>query len=269
MKTENLINAQIDLYRWMGHFEKRSRRQIKEVCEYLNIAMDLRIKGSVLWELFYPLVYNGVIDHVSNDYWAITAPISLEYDNHDYLINFGDSDSYCPVGFCCEPHTDTRTNLKHVRLSSIKALKKCPSIKDVVASWERSLIDVDELEFHNTLKNKGVAQLRNNENRKFFAIPEQSFIREIPDFNINPDARNIGQYYERVINGESNGFVNDSTLHLQAFGLSFILYRILIIDGLAIKKFPQRIDDYVVFYNLRTNTIHELNRILCNSVKYE
>ena len=96
--NSSIYQAQLLLYKWLSHFDKRSYNSIKEVCEYLNISMHLEILGNPMWSLFYPLLRNGVVDCAGNDYYAIASPAVLDFSTHLYAVNDGSFDDKVCVG---------------------------------------------------------------------------------------------------------------------------------------------------------------------------
>ena len=48
-----------------------------------------------------------------------------------------------------------------------------------------------------------------------------------------------------------------------------MIYRVLLIECMAFKKLPRRVEYSYVFENIPFDIIKQLNRILCNSIDYE
>ena len=120
------------------------------------------------------------------------------------------------------------------------------------------------------IEKMNIAELKNGTTR-YFAIPSSCILKEIPARCINPDAYNIGICYERVINKKVNGVYSHKLrqLKMSSFGIPFILYRTLMLDGLSERQFPIEYNGNVVFPNISSSVVKELNRILCNSIVYE
>lgn len=262
--------AQILLHRWLSHFDKKSYQSIKEACEYLNVSMHLGIPGNPMWKLFYPLMRIGVIDCAGDDNYAIAPSVVLDFDTHLYIINSDLDYTSQHIGYkFIDGHQTTEYN-NVVKLSTLAVLKSFPTIRDIVYSWKDSLQDESILKYYNNKKKVGMAKLETGLS-KYFVIPSECIIKEVPSRRVNPDAFNIGITYERAINSDGNGIYDLSSqkLKMPLFGLPTLLHRTLMIDGLYKQQFPNVGDDYVIFHNLSKATIKELNRILCNSISYE
>ncbi len=267
--NSSIYQAQLLLYKWLSHFDKRSYHSIKEVCEYLNVSMHLEILGNPMWALFYPLLRNGVVDCAGNDYYAIASQVVLDFNTHLYAVNGGNFDDKYGIGYSGIERGDIKDSHNVLKLSTYALLKSFPSIEEVVLGWNNSLQDESLLRYHNKHRQAGVAELTNGTNR-YFVIPSKNILKELPGRHINPDAYNIAACYERVINNEANGVYTQShELKMNSFGLPFLLYRALMIDGLSIRKFPIEVNGMVSFPNISKLVIKELNRILCNSIAYE
>ena len=267
--NSSIYQAQLLLYRWLSHFDKRSYHSIKEICEYLNASMHLEILGNPMWALFYPLLRNGVVDCAGNDYYAIASQVVLDFNTHLYAVNDGNFDDKICVGYNRIERRDINESHNVLRLSTLALLKSFPSIEEVVLGWNNSIQDESVLKYHNKHIKAGIAELINGTSR-YFVIPSKSILKELPGRHINPDAYNIAVCYERSIGNDYNGIYTKShELRMNSFGLPFLLYRALMIDGLSIQKFPTEVNGMVIFYNISKIVIKELNRILCNSIVYE
>ena len=84
--TDKIQKAQELLYDWISHFDKRSLESIKKNCDYLNNIYELQLTNPI-WGIFWPLVFNGVIDHIGNGYYALSSSIVLDFKTHSYFIN--------------------------------------------------------------------------------------------------------------------------------------------------------------------------------------
>ena len=93
-KTIRLTDLQNLFYVWMSKFEKRSLENIKVHCDFLNESYGLNLPYPN-WSIFWPLVFNGLIDHIGKGYYALTAPVinklqaeqrQIQATNHRYLF---------------------------------------------------------------------------------------------------------------------------------------------------------------------------------------
>lgn len=274
MSDNGLYNAQYLLYCWMSNFERRKYAQIKEVCGYLNDAMNLDL-GEYPWVgIFYPLLYSGVVDHVGKGYYALTRPLVIEYDNHLLLINkpgAAKCDPKLPVGWRLAKKENVDEQDDVIRINTSSVLKSFPSIDKVVYSWDSSLQDVSELSYHDYRNKIGVAEYKKDGFVRYFSIPEKMYLKEIPAGEINPDAYRIGICLERALNGLGNGSYSKKTRQLVVnnFAFPIMLYRALALAGMEERRTPTILDDKIVFWNISISVAKELNRILYKSIKYE
>ena len=274
MSDNELYNAQYLLYCWISNFEKRKYAQIKEVCGYLNDAMNMDL-GEYPWVgIFYPLLYSGVVDHVGNGYYSFTRPLAIDFDNHLLLINkpvVDKPDPKLPIGWRMVEKKDSVDFGEAIRLNSYSVLKSFPSIDKVVDSWDSSLQDVSELSYHDYRNKIGVAEYKKDGFVRYFSIPQKMYLKEIPSGEINPDAYRIGICLERALNGQGNGFYFKKTKQLvvNIFAFPILLYRALALDGMVEMKTPSIQDDNIIFWNISMQVAKETNRILCKSIVYE
>lgn len=267
----NIQQAQILLHQWIGNFEKRSYVQIKEACVFLNSSLELELGEHPVWELFHPLLLSGAVDHIGKEYYALTKPVALLFDSTGYLINMsGEMNENLPVGYSNVDICSIPKDIRPIRMNSLSVLKSFPSVDAVIDSWEKSYIDGALLSYHNYKNRIGVAE-QTTGTVKFFSIPDKLYIKEIPSRAINPDAYNIAMTYERVLNGDGNGFYRKSEkeLYMRKFAIPILIYRALALDGMAIKSFPTAVGDYFLFKNVSQSVVKEINRIFCKSVRYE
>lgn len=274
MCENGLYKAQHLLYCWISNFEKRRYAQIKEVCGYLNDAMNLNLGEHPWVGIFYPLIYSGVIDHVGKGYYALTRPLTIDYENHLLLINKPGADSpdpNLPIGWRLAEKENSVGLDEAIRLNSYFVLKSFPSIDKVVDSWDSSLQDVNELSYHDYRNKIGVAEYKKDGFVRYFSIPEKMYLKEIPSGETNPDAYRIGICLERALNGQGNGFYLKKTKQLvvNKFAFPIMLYRALLLDGMAAKRTPSIQDEFIVFWNISMSVARETNRILCKSIVYE
>lgn len=273
MSKSNTIQAQKLLYIWISSYEKRSYTQIKEACAFMNDAYDMRLEEKPVWELFYPMVFSGVIDHIGEDYYALTKPIALAFEEHAFLLNcegIGHSGNEYPIGYTEVNLNDVPEGIPSLRMNSISVLKSFPSVDSVIDSWETSVLDEEQLTYHDFRSHTGVAEYTNGHTR-YFSIPEKNYLKEMPARRLNPDAYSIGISYERALNGLGNGRYNKATkeLSIRRFAFPVLLYRALSIDGMSVKLFPTTDGEHYIFKNISSSVAKEINRILCKSIVYE
>ena len=274
MNKNAIHKAQYLLYCWMIRFEKRSYSQIKEACDTLNLSCDLELGERPRYDLFYPLLNSGVIDHVGKDYYALTKPIVIDFGSHAYILNSPNyvfSNTNLPVGWQMVTSGIFPEGIDIIRLNSLSVLKSFPAIDKVVDSWHSSLQDESELSYHDYQNKVGVAVYKNGGQTRYFSIPHKHYQKELPDHSTNPDAYQIGICLERKFNGQGNGSYdkNSHVLRVQKFAFPTMLYRALALDGMAKMSLPCVQGDYIVFEHLSLPVIKELNRILCKSISYE
>ena len=273
MSKEGIIQAQKLLYVWISCYEKRSYTQIKDACAFLNVSHNLGLGERPVWDLFYPMLFSGVIDHIGKDYYSLTKPIALVFENHAYLLNcggLGQSSNRLPVGYTEVSIDAIPEGVSILQMNTISALKSFPAINSVIDTWETSILDEEQLTYHDFKNRIGVAEYTNGHTR-YFSIPEKNYLKEMPPRRLNPDAYSIGISYERALNGWGNGSYSRATkeLTLRRFAFPVLLYRCLAIDGMSIKSFPTSTEDNYIFKNISPFVAKEINRILCKSIIYE
>lgn len=272
MSSSKTITAQGLLYSWMSSYEKRSYNLIREACGFLNESLKLGLGDRPIWDVFFPLVFSGVIDHVGNDYYSLTKPAALVFDGHAYLLNHEakpNSVAGLPIGYREVSRGKIPDDITALRMNSLSVLKSFPSVDKVIDSWQTSVLDEDLLQYHN--RNRiGVADHSSGITR-YFSIREKNYLKEMPARPFNPDAYSIGICYERSLTGEGNGRYDrqSRTLYLKRFAMPALLYRSLALDGMAAKEFPFAQGDCFVFRNISPRVVKELNRILCKSISHE
>lgn len=267
----NIQQAQILLHQWIGNFEKRSYVQIKEACAFLNSSLQLELGDKPNWDLFYPLLLTGVVDHIGKDCYALTKPVALMFDSTAYILNSSVIyDENLPVGYSNVDIDAVPEDVKSLRMNSLSVLKSFPSVDAVIDSWEKSFMDESLLSYHDYKNRIGVAEQATGI-VKFFSIPDKLYLKEMPSRATNPDAYNIAMTYERALNGVGNGYYKkaDKELYLKSFAIPILIYRALALDGMAIKSFPTAVGDYFLFKNVSQSVVKEINRIFCKSVRYE
>lgn len=270
--NDKITKAQQLLYVWISHFDKRSLESIRQNCDYLNNIYRLQLSNPI-WGIFWPLVFNGVIDHVGNGYYTLSDSIVLDYSTHSYYINAKpskDKSEQVLVGIeLAGPVTETDYKVMHP--APLAILKTYPNIKDVVDEFPKTLQDESNLKYSYTRTRRGLAELEQEGLTRYFSLPETLYIRELPSRNINPEAYALAYCLTRVVNDEYNGTYNQNSkiLKMPNFAMPFMLYRVLLMECMAFKNLPRRVDNDYVFENISVEIIKQLNRILCNSIKYE
>lgn len=272
MNKREIEQIQQLLYVWISNFDKRSLESIKQKCDYLNEIYHLELQNPI-WGIFWPLVFNGVIDHVGSGFYSLSVPVVLDYSTHFYYINVFPQkvkSEYVAVGITLsEALEEVKCKIMHP--STVSILKTYPCIKDVIDGFPRSLEDEANLKYVNWKAKRGLAELEKEGLTRYFSLPEQQYIRQLPSRVINPEAYALSYCLTRVVCKESNGTYNCSTrqLIMPSFAMPFMIYRVLLLECLASRNFPQKQDSNYIFENISAGTVKQLNRIFCNSIQYE
>lgn len=271
MKNSSIKEAQKALHIWLSHFDKRSYTSIKETCDYLNSAYELEIKGSTIWAIFFPLVYAGVAEHAGNDYYALTEPLDLAFDSVHFVTNPTSTKDLEETEFPGIYKSSTAQPYKTIKVNPLSILKSIPYVKDVIDTWGDSLQDEECFTYRNWKKRQGIAELKQGGLIRFFSIPKNLYIKELPARSINPDAYNIAMSYERVVNSGNAGTYNVRTkqLILEKFGLPILLYRAIILCCMEQGNLPIENDFIYIFNNIDEKIVKEINRILGKTIVYE
>lgn len=272
MDKEYIEKVQQLLYVWINNFDKRSLESIKQNCDYLNAVHHLELQNPI-WDIFWPLVFNGVIDYVGNGFYALSQPIVLDYGTHFYYINCcpkNGRSEHVSVGITLSEMFD-EVECKTMRPSATAILKSYPCIKDVVDAFPKSLVDESNLKYVNWKFKRGLAELEKGGLTRYFSLPEQLYLRQLPSRAINPEAYALSYCLTRVVNNELNGKYNTSThqLTMPTFAMPFMIYRVLLLECMASKQLPRKQDSDYIFGNISKGTVKQLNRIFCNSIQYE
>lgn len=272
MNKECIERAQRLLYVWISNFDKRSLESIKQNCDYLNEIYHLELQNPI-WGIFWPLVFNGVIDHAGNGFYALSEPIVLDYGTHFYYINVFPQkvkSEHVVVGITLS-ETFEEVECKAMHPSAVAILKSYPCIKDVVDAFPKSLEDESHLKYVNWKSQRGLAELEKDGLTRYFSLPEQRYLRQLPSKDINPEAYALSYCLTRVVSNELNGKYNDSThqLTMPSFAMPFMVYRVLLLECMASKQLPRKHDSNYIFENISAGTAKQLNRIFCNSIQYE
>ena len=272
MNKDRIERVQQLLYVWISNFDKRSLESIKQNCDYLNEIYHLELQNPI-WGIFWPLVFNGVIDHVGNGYYALSEPIVLDYGTHFYYINVFPEEvksKHVSVGITfSETYEDVKC--KTMRPSAVAIFKSYPCIKDVVDTFPKSLEEESNLKYVNWKSKRGLAELEREGLTRYFSLPEKLYLRQLPSRAINPEAYALSYCLTKVVSNEANGKYNSSTLQLTmpAFAMPFMVYRVLLLECMASKQLPRKTGSEYIFENISSETVKQLNRIFCNSILYE
>lgn len=272
MNSSRLINSLQDLlYIWISKFDKRSLVVIKSKCDFLNESHKLGLSNPI-WALFWPLVFNGLIDHIGNGYYAVTKPLIIDYSEHYVYVNLipNSKSKRLDIGISMSKRLDNPRNYDVIRVNTLSILKKFPAINTIVDSFPKSLQDERKLVYYQNAR-KGIAKLEEDGLTRYFSIPEKLYMRELPDRTINPEAFAIAYSYSRVINEENNGTYNreDNSLSIPTYACPLLLYRALLLHSLSFSQMPDKTERFYTFRNVPEVIVKQLNRILCNSISYE
>lgn len=262
------------LYVWMSKFENRSLDQIKASCDSLSAAKAIDTYNPI-WQIFWPMVFSGVIDHVGKGRYALSEPVGVNFGNCCYYFNHIPSVPYKATGYVgiyVSESKDLDDRIKITTCHPLSILKNFPSVDKVVDSFPQTIQDEENLHYLNRMgKKSGVAELMAEGFSRYFCIPEKLYIRAIPDRSINPDAFSITYCYDRVINKEGNGTYDKKSqlLVMPRYAMPCMIYRVLFLQCLKNGSFPEVTDDSYLFKNIPGKVVNELNRILCNSINNE
>lgn len=268
-----IIDLQRLFYVWMSKFEKRSLENIKIHCNFLNESYGLNLKYPN-WNIFWPLVFNGLIDHIGKGYYALTTPIIIDYGRHYIYINYKPNNiksKQLTTGIYLSEKIDNPRDFAIIKLNPLSVLKRFPTVKDIVDSFEKSQRDPKEVEYYHWKSGKGIAKLKTEGLTRYFSLPQELYMRELPSRTINPEAFAISFCFSRAINNEPNGRYSEATntLALPTFALPCLIYRTLLLHSLSEGVIPEVRDKYYIFNNVPASYIRQLNRIFCNSIVYE
>lgn len=271
--NQKRYEAQKLLYVWLSKLGRKSLDSIKANCDYLAENQETKSHDPI-WEIFWPLVFSGVADHAGKGYYALTEPLILNYKTHFYYINILPKEcksKEIAVGIYVSDTLVNEHNVKMIEVEPKAILKKFPPIDNVVDSFDKSIQDENELKYYNSKTRKGVAKLEKEGLKKFFSIPDKGYMRELPSKTNNPEAFAIAYCYGRIINGETNGTYNRNLrrLVMPKFAMPFTLYRVLQLETMKTQHLPQKSKDSYIFNDVSVSVVKELNRIFCNSIKYE
>jgi hypothetical protein len=219
-------------------------------------------------------VFSGVADHTGKGYYALTEPLILKFESHCYHINnipISEKFKEVSVGIYITEGLKNEYDIKKIEVDPKAILRNYPSVDKVVDNFSKSIQDEKELRYYDWRNRIGVAELEKEGLKRFFSYPAKAYMRELPDRTINPDAFAIAYCYGRAISGEGNGtyYSEQKELVTPAFAIPFTLYRVLQLETMKKKTLPEKEDNIYVYKGVSSSVVKELNRILCNSIRYE
>lgn len=262
------------IYTWLSKFESRSLDQIKASCASINEMMELQLANPI-WDIFWPLVFNGIADHAGNGYYALTPSICLDFQDHYYYINCVKKNRMKETNMVgilySEEDFSEELHIKKIKSDPVSILKSFPTLDEVVDQFPTTLQDNEGLYFYNYKTKQGIAKLERDGLTRYFSIPSNGYIRQLPSRTVNPEAFSIAYCYSRVINKEDCGVYLSSAkrLIMPSFAMPFMIYRLLLIDGMKQSQIPQTCKDTYIFESVSIALFKEINRIFCNSLRYE
>lgn len=273
MSDKERVDLQKLLYVWLSKLGKRSLESIKASCDYLVESHEVT-SSNPIWDIFWPLVFSGVADHIGKGYYALTEPIILDFVSHYYYINNtpkSDNIKEVSVGIYLSDELVNDNDFKIITSDPRSILKRFPSVDIIVDNFPKSIQDEKELKYHDFKNKKGVADLEQDGLKRFFSIPEKAYMRELPDRTINPDAFAIAFCYGRAISGEGNGkyYSKQNKLVTPSFAIPYTLFRVLQLESMSSRILPKKDGRDYIFNGISSSVVKELNRILCNSIVYE
>ena len=267
MSDTDIRRAQALLHGWLSQRGKVRYQIVKEACEYLNASMQLGLL-SPTGSLFWPLIRTGVADFAGSGCYALAPPAVLAFKDHAYAINVCEDRSSTPAaGISICPVNQLPATPKAQRLSSLSVLRTFPTVQDVAMSWPVVRLNGAELTYHGR-KKLGISKPERAGQVRYFNDPRQRGVRKMPSVQVNPEAYPVAVCYQNVITCRPNGMYNEGEqiLEMNLYGLSVLLSRALMVDGMAAGRFPQEQGRHIVFYNISKPVVKELNRIMCKSI---
>ena len=261
------------LYVWLSKLGRRSLESIKASCDYL-VERYKTTSANPMWDIFWPLVFSGVVDHTGKGYYALTEPLIIKFSSHFYYINNipGHTDFMeVSAGIYLSEDLSNAKSIKEISVNPTSILKTFPSVDRIVDNFSKSIQDERELKYFDLKNRVGVANLETEGLKRFFSIPDKAYMRELPDRTIHPDAFAIAYCYGRAISGEGNGVYETARKELVTpdFAIPYTLFRVLQLETMATKCLPKKVGKTYAFSGVSHTVVKELNRILCNSIRYE
>lgn len=257
------------LYNWIKQKEDILYPQISASCRFLNEKYNLNLKNPA-FELFYPLLYSGVVDYRGEHRYHLTPNciIGKRKGVNRIIVNPNHIEAMTPtntVGLYFQKAAQNNTEPINYSFSLATILKTIPTLRDCVHSYkEKFNKDINGLKF---LDNATCGLIPGEFNTNHFV--DDKIVYKITHPSINPDAINIAHCYHRVINKNRNGHydLKKKILRMYSFHLPFTIYRLLMIESLLSGIEPYVENYYYVFHNINKKSITQLNRIFCDSIK--
>lgn len=149
-RFSNIQQLQGLLHIWLSKYDSRSLAVIKDSCDSLNESYGLKLSNPI-WSLFWPLVFNGLVDHVGKGYYALTEPIIIDCGSHSFSINVK------PAGYKNTPLTGIYIltgkaipgQMRTIHMDALSVLKQMPSFAEIVDKFPKTLQDESNLEYYN------------------------------------------------------------------------------------------------------------------------
>lgn len=264
--------AQEILYAWLSNFEKRSYETIRLGCESISESLGLNLEGRAHWHIFYPLFLSGTLDYAGKDNYALSSSTVVHTGDFTAFINpIQIPEHSIPTRIPGLYLAERDPSIDAIQFNAISVLQTIPDLESIVNNFPRVVVDLSDAEYYMHRHRKGLTKRYRDGIIRYFHIPETVFIREVPSKRQNPDAFNIAYSYSRAICSLDNGkyLKNKSILRVSQFGFPIILFRVLLLETLASGTFPAEDNGEYIFPNISNKTVTELNRILCNTIRYE
>ena len=268
MSDTDIRRAQALLHGWLSQRGRVRYPIVKEACEYLNASLQLGLL-SPIGSLFWPLMRTGVADFAGSGCYALAPPAVLAFKDRAYAINvYEDRNSTPAAGINICPVNQLPATPKAQRLNSLSVLKAIPTVQDVVMSWPVARLNGAELTYQGRRK-WGISKPERAGQVRYFNGPQPCGVRVIPSMQVNPEAYPVAVCYQRIITGMPGGVYKEGEqmLVMNLYGLPVLLFRALMIDGMAAGRFPFEYGRYIVFYNISKPVVKELNRIMCQTIR--
>ncbi len=258
--------AQNLMLKWISIKGDVSYQIISDRCEYLSKRHGLDSYTKPISQIFYPLLYSGVIDIMSNGRYAVTPNrvIAKSKSEIQVVSNPTSQEGLTPTSFV-GVYTSANSSLSTTYKLSITALlSQFPTIAEVVTGCE----DVVGYNFESCQKECGIIEGGENGLKHYFVDKKNYLCYILDSTTSNPDMLNIATYYERAENNESNGTytAQKEVLRLKRRGLPILIFRLLLLDLILNGCEPYIEDECYVFLNVNIKIIKALNRIFCNSI---
>lgn len=260
--------AQELLYIWLKEVGEVSYERINQTCIYLNTKFGCCLDKPI-YQIFYPLLYNGVVDISGNGKFCVTPEcvISKGENNHIIINSKINEFSLCSggVGIQVSKSNEISYYRNRYEFNLELVLMKMPTIESCVLSYQ----EVYNVKISDFFKTKGLSKKKTDSQRWYFLNPQNEKYYVIPHQSINPDAINIATCYGRIIDSVCNGIydMTSKELRMDMYHIPILIYRVLMIESLFYGKRPYLDNGYYVFNNISRKACLELNRIFCKSIK--